>query len=76
MEESKVILENVKELCNGRGISLARLEREAGVGNGAVARWARGKTPRLKSLKLIADYFGIEMSDLFKGTEFAEAQKG
>lgn len=76
MEESKLIFKNVKALCDERSISLARLEREAGVGNGAVARWARGKTPRLKSLKLIADYFGIEMSDLFKGTEFAEAQKG
>ena len=70
MDEAKMIFQNVRELCDKKGISLARLEREAGVGNGAVARWARGKTPRLKSLKLIADYFGVEMSDLFKGAEY------
>lgn len=76
MDETNIIFMNVKTLCDERGVSLARLEREAGVGNGTVARWARGNTPKFKTLKKISDFFGIEMSDLFKGTEYAEAQKG
>lgn len=63
-----MIYENIKRLCERRGISVSRLEKEAGLGNGVVARWATGN-PRLDLIKKVADYFGVTVDDLMKETK-------
>ncbi len=51
-------IEIIKNLCKERGISIARLEKELGYGNGSLAKSKAIKADRLKK---IADYFGVSM---------------
>ena len=46
-------------------ISIARLEREVGLGNATVRGWKKS-TPKVDTLKLVADYFGVTVEDLLK----------
>lgn len=58
-----MIYENIRKLCQAAGISISRLERETGLGNGTVCRW-RQCDPTVSKLKVVADYFGITIDDL------------
>lgn len=58
-----MIYENIIALCKKKGVSVARLEREAGLGNATVRNWENG-TPKVDSLKKVADYFGVTLDSL------------
>lgn len=58
-----MITENIRQLCKERKTSLWALERELGLGNGSIAKW-ENRSPRVESLKLVADYFGVTVDDL------------
>ena len=58
-----MILENIRALCNKRGITIKRLEEETGICNGNIARWA-DRSPRVENLKKVADYFGVTVDEL------------
>lgn len=62
-----MIYENVKRLCQERGINIATLEKECGLGNAIVNKWGkRGSEPRVGNLKKIADFFGVSVDELLK----------
>lgn len=62
-----MIYENVKRLCVKNKISITELEKRCGIGNGAIGKWAkRESSPRVDTLKAIADYFGVTVDDLLK----------
>lgn len=63
-----MILTNIKKLCEGRGMTLAALERSTGIGNGVIAGWAEGR-PRVDLLMRVADFFGVTLDELVKGGE-------
>ena len=58
------VFENVKKLCEKNNISIARLERECNIGNGAISKWKDG--PSITTAKKIADYFNVTVDDLLK----------
>lgn len=60
-----MIYENIKRLCCEKNISIMALEKELGLGNGLVAKWA-SVNPRVDLLKRVADYFGVTVDDLLK----------
>lgn len=60
-----MITENIRQLCKNRETSFWALERELGLGNGTIAKWS-SRSPRVESLKLVADYFGVTVDDLLK----------
>ena len=60
-----MIYENIKRRCKEKGISLSALEKQVGLGNGAVGKWA-SMNPRVDLLKRVADYFGCTVDDLLK----------
>lgn len=53
-----MIYKNVSCLCKQRGISIAKLEKETGLGNGSIGRW-RESSPRVESLAAVAAFFGV-----------------
>lgn len=55
----------IKELCLRKKITVAELERNVGLSNGAIGKWAEC-SPRVDSLKRVADYFGVALDDLLK----------
>jgi transcriptional regulator with XRE-family HTH domain len=60
-----LIVDNIRNLCKKRGITLWALEKATGIGNGVIARW-ENSSPRVENLKLVADYFGVSIDDLLK----------
>ena len=63
-----MIYENIAALCEKRGVSVRRLERETGLGNGVIGGWKR-KFPRVDRLLAVADYFGVTLDELVRGAE-------
>lgn len=60
-----MLFENVSRLCDEKRISIFELERQLAIGNGTIGKWKnRGQSPRYKTLKLIADYFGVTLDEL------------
>lgn len=63
-----MIYDNIKRRCDEKGLSIHRMEAEAGIGNGVVRRW-NSMSPRLSGLKKAARYLGCEVSELIKEEE-------
>ena len=56
---------NVRRICREREISIAQLEREAGLGNGVIRKWDKA-SPTLRTIFAVTDYLGITLDDLLK----------
>lgn len=60
-----MILEKVEELCKKKGVSISRLEKECGIGNATIKGWEES-SPRVDTLKKVADYFDVTIEYLIK----------
>ncbi len=60
--------EVIRELCAQKGISIAKLEKDLGLGNGTIAS-SKSSYMRSDRLKAIADYFNVSMEYLMTGEE-------
>lgn len=58
-----MIYENISRMCQKRGISISRLEKELGFGNATIRGWV-SSSPTVERLKAVADYFGVTVDDL------------
>ena len=58
-----MIYKNVSELCKKEGISIAKLERDLGIGNGTIGRWGKS-APTIDNIKKVADYFDVKVDEL------------
>ena len=50
-------------LCGKTGISIARLERDAGLGNGTIRRW-KTASANIENVRRVAEYFGVSVDSL------------
>lgn len=70
------ILERIQKLREEHGgISINRLEKEAGVSRGSIAKWDVS-TPSYDKAKKVADYFGVSTDYILTGNENKPAEKG
>lgn len=53
-----LIYDRLKEVCKEKGTSAASVEKQAGLGNGAVTKW-NDFSPTVKNLKAVADVLGV-----------------
>jgi transcriptional regulator with XRE-family HTH domain len=60
------ILENIQELCKKNSISVPKLEKEIGLGNGAIYKWDKN-SPSVDKLQKVADYFKVSTDYLLYG---------
>lgn len=58
-----MLYKNVVRLCEKRGITIAKLEKETGLGNATVRGWEKA-TPNFRTLSAVASYFGVSVDDL------------
>lgn len=63
-----MLLDNVRRLCDQRDISIWALEKAIGVGNGTIGKWDTG-SPRVETIKKVADYFGVTVDELLSKPE-------
>ena len=55
----------IESLCHENNISMQALSRRADVDRGTIEKWRDGiRSPRVYTLKRIADYFGVMVDDL------------
>lgn len=52
--------QNFIKLCEERNVSRGAVCQAVGLSDNAWRRWSNGSTPNGKSLKAIADFFGVE----------------
>ena len=55
----------MKKLCDEKGITIAQLEREAGLQNGAIGKW-RTFNPRITNLQAVAKVLKVKFETLLK----------
>lgn len=55
--------EKIKELAKKLNISIAAIEKKAGLSNGAIGKWETS-TPTASNLKKVADVLGVPMEKL------------
>ena len=58
-----LIYKNIELKCAQRGITISALEKNVGLGNATIKGWEKS-SPRVESLKKVADYFGCTIDDL------------
>lgn len=63
-----MLFERITKLCGEKNISIARLEKEAGLGNATVRGWTKSE-PTAKNLKAVADVLGVSIDELLKSEE-------
>ena len=60
-----VIYDNVKKLCDQKGISIWRLERDLGFSNRSVSKW-NDSEPGIRKVQKVADYLGVPIEKLLE----------
>lgn len=57
------IVENIRSLCKKCGISIPKVEKELGFGNGAIYNWDKN-SPSIDKLQKVANYFKVSIDYL------------
>ena len=60
-----MIFENVKKICDRKGITISQLEKEAGLGNGTIGGW-KTSSPRVDSLQAVARVLKVKIEKLME----------
>lgn len=60
-----LIYNNIKTICDEKRLSIAEVEREAGLKNGTIGKW-RTCSPRVENLKAVADVLKVKVDKLLK----------
>ena len=68
-----MLYERIIALCKERGVAVARLERECGLGNATIRGW-EVSSPTVERLKRVADYFGVSLDFFFTDDSIAKTK--
>lgn len=58
------IFDRVKNICEERGVSIYKLEKECKFSSGSICKW-KDSSPSAVNLKTVADYFGVSVDYFF-----------
>lgn len=62
------MVENIKKLCAGRGISLRQLEAACGLSYGTICRWDENR-PSVDKAAKVAQFFHVTLETLLDAHE-------
>lgn len=57
------MLEKIRALASEKGVSIAQVERECGLGQRSISKWDSSE-PSVNKVKAVADYFEITVDEL------------
>ena len=69
-----MIYSKIKNLCGAAGITISKLEEEAGLGNGTVGGW-RTAVPAVDTVKKVADVLNVSVDELIDGVDFPDRKR-
>lgn len=58
-----LLYENVKLLCNEKGVSIAELERNLGFPRSSICKW-NDNEPGIRKVQKVANYLGVTIETL------------
>lgn len=61
-----LLYDNVKLLCEKRGISVWRMEKDLGFSNSSICKWNENE-PGIRKVQKVADYLGVPIEKLLDG---------
>ena len=64
------MVERIRALAKEKGLTIAAIEKEAGIGNGVIARWDE-HSPRVSALFAVANVLGVSLDYLVSGEKSA-----
>lgn len=67
-----VIYRNICRLAKKEGLSINKLEQEAGLSSGSICKWGNSVSPTVRSVKAVADILGVTVDDLLTDTQRGE----
>ncbi len=62
-----MLYDNVKSICQKRGVSVWKMEHDLGFPNSSVRKWNENE-PGIRKVKKVADYLGVTIEQLLTGT--------
>lgn len=65
------LIERIEHVIKARGTNFKRVERECGLGNGTIKRWAE-QSPRLDKLVLVSEHLQVSLDYLVFGRSRSE----
>lgn len=68
------LTEKVKALCKERGTTIYALENSTEISSGSVVKWDTC-APTIRSVQIVADFFGLTLNDLMEGVEIPPKKK-
>lgn len=63
-----LVYTKIKQICDEKGVSVASVERDAGLTNGSISKWNNSK-PIAESLHSVAKVLGTTVEDLLEKEE-------
>ncbi|WP_025718983.1 helix-turn-helix domain-containing protein [Paenibacillus polymyxa] len=60
------LVENVKSLCDTKGLSIPKLEKELGFGRGSIYNWEKS-SPSIDKIEKLANYFNVSVNQVLYG---------
>ena len=63
-----MLVDNIRRLCKERGLSVTEFEKQAGIGNGLVGKWAT-RSPTVDSLKKVMTFFDVSIDELLSDVQ-------
>lgn len=60
-----MLYNNVKALCDEKGIAVGKMERELGFSNGSICKWNENE-PGIRKVQKVADYLGVTIEELLE----------
>ena len=63
-----LVYTKIKQICDEKGVSVASVERDAGLTNGSISKWNNSK-PIAESLHSVAKVLGTTVEDLLEEKE-------
>lgn len=62
-----MLYDKIKEICKAKGISISAVEKEAGLGNGAISKW-NNSSPTVDNLQAVANVLKVTMDELLSNS--------
>lgn len=60
-----MLYDNVKKICEEKGLSIGKLEKDLQLSNGSICKWNENE-PGIRKVQKVADYLGVSIEELLK----------
>lgn len=60
-----MLYDKIKEICKSKGVSVSFVEKQAGLGNGAISKW-NNSSPGIDNLQAVAKVLEVKVDKLLE----------